>query len=346
MKNKLLLVIIILLTFFALSSCINEDRVFRVALQRSIDPVKSFEPFIKEFEIELLSQLKNQGLDFDRVEIQVGSEPGLIYDALKTGVVDFGTINIGDNIIDLISNNEPSHIKPLFLATNFAINKDFDNPKDWNNGVPIEYDTLELSPFSRNVMLAGPSEYGRFLANKINSDMRIEWEDFENAVICTIEETSVSVTVLRYDFVKLYGRDFFDLSNRMVIGNNLLRVASLANEQCDVISISENAQMLYESIWRDPESFSRPKSIYDETDIIYVGTRRLRARSLFLSNKALFTHEEARVIDALKIVLESEAAKNVFDVYNIVEYIDFESMYIEEEIEIIKFIYTENGDFN
>ena len=64
----------------------------------------------------------------------------------------------------------------LLTALRYGINKDSDDPKDWNDGT-IEENTNEMSTYYRSIILAGPSEKGQALLEKVNNGEELTWDD-------------------------------------------------------------------------------------------------------------------------------------------------------------------------
>ena len=62
----------------------------------------------------------------------------------------------------------------LLTALRYGINKDSDDPKDWNDGT-IEENTDEMSTYYRSIILAGPSEKGQALLEKVNNGEELTW---------------------------------------------------------------------------------------------------------------------------------------------------------------------------
>ena len=72
---------------------------------------------------------------------------------------------------------------PLLTALRYGINKDSDDPKDWNDGT-IEENTDEMSTYYRSIILAGPSEKGQALLEKVNNGEELTWDDLERCLGC------------------------------------------------------------------------------------------------------------------------------------------------------------------
>lgn len=74
----------------------------------------------------------------------------------------------------------------LLTALRYAINKDSENPADWNDGT-IEENTEDMSTYYRCILLAGPSEKGQELLSKVNAGEELTWDDLNSATWAVLE---------------------------------------------------------------------------------------------------------------------------------------------------------------
>ena len=79
----------------------------------------------------------------------------------------------------------------LLTALRYAINKDSENPADWNDGT-IEENTDDMSTYYRCIILAGPTDKGRELQEKVNNGEELTWDDLNSATWSVLSPTSAS----------------------------------------------------------------------------------------------------------------------------------------------------------
>ena len=69
----------------------------------------------------------------------------------------------------------------ILTATRDGLNKDSDNPADWNDGQPTEGTDKQAVPY-RALFIAGPSDKGQELADKVNSGEELTWDDLNGGI--------------------------------------------------------------------------------------------------------------------------------------------------------------------
>ena len=122
----------------------------------------------------LKETLLTKGYDVENVDMTVGTSYTAVGQALSAGSADIGFISGGNYV--LFSDD----CDVLLTALRYAINKDSDDPKDWNDGT-IEENTDEMSTYYRSIILAGPSEKGQALLEKVNNGEELTWDDLNDA---------------------------------------------------------------------------------------------------------------------------------------------------------------------
>ena len=116
----------------------------------------------------LKETLLTKGYDVENVDMTVGTSYTAVGQALSAGSADIGFISGGNYV--LFSDD----CDVLLTALRYGINKDSDDPKDWNDGT-IEENTDEMSTYYRSIILAGPSEKGQALLEKVNNGEELTW---------------------------------------------------------------------------------------------------------------------------------------------------------------------------
>ena len=114
----------------------------------------------------LQAKLLEKGYDVKDIDMTVGTSYTAVGEALSAGSADIGFISGGNYV--LFSDD----CDVLLTALRYAINKDSENPADWNDGT-IEENTKDMSTYYRCIILAGPSEKGQELQAKVNAGEEI-----------------------------------------------------------------------------------------------------------------------------------------------------------------------------
>ena len=110
----------------------------------------------------LQAKLLEKGYDVKDIDMTVGTSYTAVGEALSAGSTDIGFISGGNYV--LFSDD----CDVLLTALRYAINKDSENPADWNDGT-IEENTKDMSTYYRCIILAGPSEKGQELQAKVKA---------------------------------------------------------------------------------------------------------------------------------------------------------------------------------
>ena len=145
----------------------------------------------------LKETLLTKGYDVENVDMTVGTSYTAVGQALSAGSADIGFISGGNYV--LFSDD----CDVLLTALRYGINKDSDDPKDWNDGT-IEENTDEMSTYYRSIILAGPSEKGQALLEKVNNGEELTWDDLDSA-----EEEDVKLFVDHISVICLLYNMFF-----------------------------------------------------------------------------------------------------------------------------------------
>ena len=201
----------------------------------------------------LKEMLKNElaalGYEVGEVEITVGTT----YEAVGEGL-EAGTIDVGPEVI--------------LTATRDGLSKDSDNAKDWNDGQPTEASDRQAVSY-RALFIAGPSEKGKELQDKVNAGEELTWEDLDGANWSVMGTSSPAGYI--YPALWLqdhYGKGISDLSSAVQSDSYASAFARLASGQVDVLVTYADARRDYAERWNS--EFGREGSIWEETGVIGV----------------------------------------------------------------------------
>ena len=177
----------------------------------------------------LQAKLLEKGYDVKEIDMTVGTSYTAVGEALSAGSADIGFISGGNYV--LFSDD----CDVLLTALRYAINKDSDNPADWNDGT-IEENTQDMSTYYRCILLAGPSEKGQALLAKVNNGEELTWDDLNSATWSVLSPTSASGYIYPCLWLQEhYGKGISDLDNVVQSDSHTTSVARLASGQVDVM---------------------------------------------------------------------------------------------------------------
>ncbi|HJC47443.1 MAG TPA: phosphate/phosphite/phosphonate ABC transporter substrate-binding protein [Candidatus Lachnoclostridium pullistercoris] len=210
----------------------------------------------------LQEELAGLGYNVKEVDITVGTNYEAVGEALSAGTADVGLIPGGTYVM------YDDGAEVILTATRNGLTKDSDNPADWNDGQPDPF-TDEQVTYYRALILAGPSEKGKELADKVNSGEELTWDDLDSATWAVMSTTSPAGYI--YPSIWLqdhYGKAITDLSNVVTSDSYGSTMARLASGQIDVMVSYADVRNDYEKQWNS--EYGRDGSIWEEVEVIGV----------------------------------------------------------------------------
>ncbi|WP_346025091.1 phosphate/phosphite/phosphonate ABC transporter substrate-binding protein [Alkalibacterium indicireducens] len=210
----------------------------------------------------LIAELAEHGYDVGAVEITVGTNYEAVGEAMSAGTLDVGFLPGGTYVL------YDDSAEVILTATRAGLNNDSDNPADWNENKPTEA-TDEQVTYYRSILIAGPSEKGRELADKINSGEELTWEDVDSASWSVMSSSSSAGYIYPTIWMQEnFGRSLTDLSQIVQADSYANSFARLAAEQVDLIVAYADARRDYVDIWE--EDFGADNDIWEDTDVVGV----------------------------------------------------------------------------
>lgn len=263
MKKFFAVLLAVVLTMGLMVGCTsksaNDELVVYFVPSRDPKEVQSAtEPLAKM----LKEELAKQGFEFDKIRVEVGTSFEVVGEALVSGTAHVGFIPGGTYVL------YEDGVDVALTATRFGLNHDSDNPADWNTA-PTE-NTENQVDYYRSLIIAGPSEKGRALANKINNGEKLTAEDVKG-VTWGVSSNTTSPAGYIYPSLWLqenYGLSITDLPSKVALDNYPTLLTQLASGQIDVMVTYADARLDYADKWTS--EFGRSKSVWEETDIIGV----------------------------------------------------------------------------
>ena len=269
----------------------------------------------------LKETLLSKGYDVENVDMTVGTSYTAVGQALSAGSADIGFISGGNYV--LFSDD----CDVLLTALRYAINKDSDDPKDWNDGT-IEENTDEMSTYYRSIILAGPSEKGQALLEKVNNGEELTWDDLSKANWAVLKNSSsagyIYPTLWLQDH---YGKKITDLPNVITLAGYGDAFAQAAAEAVDIVVCYADGRNDYEAAWvlptgeADPTGkagMGRTDSIWNELNVIGVTPGIYNDTvSITKANADVYNPEFiAAMQQALINVINTPEGQEIFSVYS------------------------------
>ncbi len=262
----------------------------------------------------LKAKLLEKGYDVKEVDMTVGTSYTAVGEALSAGSADIGFMSGGNYV--LFSDD----CDVLLTALRYAINKDSDNPADWNDGT-IEENTEDMNTYYRCIILAGPTEKGRALAAKVNAGEELTWEDLNDATWSVLNPTSASGYI--YPCLWLqdhFGKSITDLENVVQADSHTTSVARLAAGQVDVMVSYGHIRIKNAPIWESDYGGTAPMA--EQTDIIGVTEGIYNDMIAYSKTSELMQDEGFRTAlgESFIEAAQTEEGRAVFDVFSQIGY--------------------------
>jgi phosphonate transport system substrate-binding protein len=257
----------------------------------------------------LKEQLATEGYAVANVEISVGTTYEAVGEALSAGTADIGLIPGGTYVL------YDDGADVILTATRFGLSKDFDTPKEWNDGNPTEASTSQAVSY-RSLFITGPTEKGQELAAKVNAGEDLTWEDLDSANWSVMSSSSSAGYIYPSLWLQdKYGKSITDLSNAVQSDSYGSSFARLASGQVDVLLTYADARKDNEEKWTT--EFGRTDSIWAETNVIGV-TDAIYNDTVCVSKTSAIMDDnlKAAIQNAFINIGNTDAGKEVISIYS------------------------------
>ncbi|MFK8242452.1 MULTISPECIES: PhnD/SsuA/transferrin family substrate-binding protein [unclassified Facklamia] len=287
----------------------EEIETLRLMFVPSRDPediITTTEP-LKQLLIDELAKL---GFKVGAVDITVGTNYEAAGEALAAGTADAGFIPGGTFVL------YEDEMEVILTSTRRGLNKDSENPADWNDGKPTER-TEDQVTYYKGLIIAGPSAKGKELAAKINAGEKLTWEDLDSAKWAVMSSSSSSGYIYPSIWLgkQFEGKSLSDLSNVVQAESYGSAVARLAAEQVDVMVGYADLRSDNADDWT--KDMGRKVSIWEETNVIGVTPNVYNDTiSVSLASDIMTPEFKKAFQQALINISQTEEGKKVIAIYS------------------------------
>ncbi len=266
----------------------------------------------------LTTELAGLGYDIGEVDITVGTSFEAVGEGLSAGTIDVGLIPGGTYVL------YDDGCDVLLTATRDGLSIESDNAKDWNDNKPTEATTEQVT-YYRALIIAGPSEAGQAVAEKVNNGEELTWEDLDGLNWSVMNSSSPAGYI--YPSLWLqdnYGKHITDLSHTALSDNYGTAFSRLASGQVDVLVTYADARRDNEDKWTS--EYGRSASIWDETNVIGV-TDGIYNDTISVSKSSPIMDDafKAALSQAFINIGNTDAGKEVISIYSHNGYVEANS---------------------
>lgn len=318
MKKRMMTLATLALGTLLMGATVSADEVTEIdSLKIAFSPYADADVISTSTEpLEQLLQdaLLEKGYDVKDIDMTVGTSYTAVGEALSAGSADLGFISGGNYV--LFSDD----CDVLLTALRYAINKDSENPADWNDGT-IEENTSDMSTYYRSIILAGPSEKGQELIAKINNGEELTWEDLNSASWTVLGPTSASGYIYPCLWLQeKYGKSISDLDNVVESESHTTELQRLAAGQVDVMVSYGHIRIKNAPVWTT--DFAGTDEMVNQTGIIGVTDGIYNDMIAYSKTSDVMEDEAFRqaVGDSFIEIAQTDEGKEIISVFSQVGY--------------------------
>ncbi len=256
-------------------------------------------------------EMGKKGYNIGKVSIDVGTNYEAVGESLASGTTDIGFIPGGTYVL-----YADDGVEPILTATRDALSIESDKATDWNENEPTKGLSDEDATFYRSLLVAGPSDKGRELADKVNSGKELTFEDLNSANICLQSPSSSSGYLYpAYMLDEKLGKKITDLSSTVTTNGYGDALGRLAAGQCDLAPIYADARRDYEKDWTT--TYNRTDDIWAETDVVAVTDGIMNDTISISKNSPVYSEDFVKDFqEAMINIAKTDEGKKVIDIYS------------------------------
>ena len=257
----------------------------------------------------LTTELAGLGYEVGEVDITVGTSYEAVGEGLSAGTIDVGLIPGGTYVL------YEDGCDVILTATRDGLSIESPDAKTWNDNKPTE-PTEEQVTFYRGLIIAGPSEAGQAIAEKVNNGEEVTWEDLDGLNWSVMNSSSSAGYIYPSLWLQEnYEKHITDLTHAVQADSYGNAFARLASGQIDVLCCYADARRDNEEKWTT--EFGRTDSIWDETNVIGV-TDGIYNDTISVSKTSAVMDDafKAALTQAFINIGNTDAGKEVISIYN------------------------------
>lgn len=276
MKTFFKLFVVAFLLFGALAACTTDDNGDDNGSEEQVIEnlvvlfVPSRDPGLildatKPLKDLLITKLGERGFTVNEVTIEVTTDYNAAGDALAAGSAHVGFLPGGTYVA-----YADDGVEVILAATRAGLNKDSENAADWNDGEPTLGEPENQVTYYRSLIYAGPSEYGKMLAEKVNNGEELTWDDVNGAQWCVSNSPTSSAGYVYPTMWLLnnFDKTIADLDKAPVPGGYGEIAQGLSGGTCDVGVGYADIRRDYGESWTT--EWEREEEIWVEMPVIGV----------------------------------------------------------------------------
>ncbi len=318
MKKIFVLVIMSIICFGILVSCsaksensgVIEKLVIGYVPSRPADEILTATAPLEGL---LKTELAQSGFTVNEVEILVGTSYEAIGEGLDAGTVHVGLVPGGTYVL------YSDGAEVILTATRDGLNKDSDNPQDWNDGEATLPMPEKQVTYYKSIIIAGPSPKGKELAAKINAGEKLSWEDLNSATWQYMNTTSSAGYIYpTLWLMENYDKTLLDLDNASAATGYGAAFSALKAQTADVAMVYADGRRDNLKTWEGEDyTAGEPTTIWTDVQVIGVTDG-------IYNDTISVTRDDSVMTDDLKEALQqafinignSEEGKPIIAIYN------------------------------
>ena len=294
-----------------------------VGFVRSVDD-SQIDAIAGPFKTQLKSEMLKLGYEIYSMDITIGSTYEAIGRGLASGKCDIGFIPGGTYVL------YEDYCDVILTATRKGLSIESSDPRIWNQKAPTDEVDKEVT-FYRALILAGPSDAGRAIVEKVNNGDKLTWEDVNSLRWAVMNSSSSAGYIYPSLWLKeRYNKNITNLKKITQVDTYSTAFKGLAADEFDVICIYADARRDFVGRWNT--EFKGKNSIWEDTGVIGV-TNGIYNDAICVSNMSADVNEEVKTAlkKAFINMAKSEEGKQIISLYNHDGYIEADPIDYEPE---------------
>ncbi len=271
----------------------------------------------------VIDEMASKGYNIGSVDISVGTSYEATGEALAAGTIDVGWLPGGTYAL------YSDECDVILTATRNGLSNDSTNPADWNGEANATKKDGPQVTYYRTLIYATPSEYGKKLAEKVNSGEALTWDDLNQANwgVMNVSSSAGYIYPSLWLMNNYDGKKITDLDHVQTLDSYGSAFQQAAAESLDIIVCYADGRNDYEAAWTLPtdqqddtgkQGMGRSDSIWNELNVIGVGDKIYNDTvAVTMANPDIYNTEFITALqDSLIDIIGTEEGKNIFSVYS------------------------------